>query len=123
MLFQAWYVRVPPPAAWPWRRDTNESKRDVAPSPRTIEGRAGTMSRCAVGAPERRLSGSGRRGSNPQLQPWEVCTLPLSYSRGPATEDSACDAGGRAPAGRDGLVMSGLAAGGMMGPGSAFKPA
>ena len=25
---------------------------------------------------------SGRRGSNPQLQPWEGCTLPLSYSRG-----------------------------------------
>src|SRR4029077_2017708 len=24
---------------------------------------------------------SGRRGSNPQLQPWEGCTLPLSYSR------------------------------------------
>jgi hypothetical protein len=24
---------------------------------------------------------SGRRGSNPRLQPWEGCTLPLSYSR------------------------------------------
>jgi hypothetical protein len=33
---------------------------------------------------------SGRRGSNPQLQPWEGCTLPLSYSRaGQGDEDSA----------------------------------
>ena len=24
---------------------------------------------------------SGRRGSNPRLQPWQGCTLPLSYSR------------------------------------------
>src|SRR5947209_2614035 len=24
---------------------------------------------------------SGRRESNPQLQPWKGCTLPLSYSR------------------------------------------
>jgi hypothetical protein len=38
---------------------------------------------------------SGRRGSNPQLQPWEGCTLPLSYSRDEASEDSASDAGRR----------------------------
>ena len=24
---------------------------------------------------------SGKRGSNPRLQPWQGCTLPLSYSR------------------------------------------
>jgi hypothetical protein len=29
----------------------------------------------------RKSNWSGKRGSNPQLQPWEGCTLPLSYSR------------------------------------------
>ena len=28
-----------------------------------------------------RGSGSGKRDSNPRLQPWQGCTLPLSYSR------------------------------------------
>ena len=29
----------------------------------------------------RKENWSGRRGSNPRLQPWQGCTLPLSYSR------------------------------------------
>jgi hypothetical protein len=29
---------------------------------------------------------SGRRGSNPRLQPWQGCTLPLSYSREPGLD-------------------------------------
>jgi hypothetical protein len=52
MPFQAWYVRVPPPAAYPWLRDTHESKRDVAPSQRTIDVRR--VARAAIRT-ERRL--------------------------------------------------------------------
>jgi hypothetical protein len=81
MLFQAWYVRVPPPAACPWRRDTHQSKQNVARVSRTIEDRAGTMPRCAVGTPARRVSdGSGRRGSNPQLQPCEGAGSYLNFA-------------------------------------------
>ena len=46
-------------------RDIQKTSKNLQEPPRTFGGE----------------KWSGRRGSNPRLQPWQGCTLPLSYSR------------------------------------------
>src|SRR3989442_15477703 len=77
-----------------WRKILAGAREAVNLGSGRRPGRRGTVRKRSGPAPggDRPAHWSGKRESNPRLQPWQGCTLPLSYSRSrPGAPGATCD--------------------------------